>query len=361
MCFWRVCDRQLCACKVSIGQLWVCKVSLRKLRVCKVRVRQLCTFKVSVRQLIICEVSVWYLCMYVTSVRDNCVFVRSLWDNCVFVKHRHCDLVSQNTPYIMWFCLMLGVGLGLGLKRSLFAHITIFFNQHLQGETKTQGKKMDMCAGAELRWHLLYLKSAKGARVFINFTFQWKCHKFEWYSDSPPILWFSRALRKSARCGISLISSSPHFNRKTRCMTPGPGLTYGGEISWDKRAVGWAALENYNSTCFSCCQLPLYWTFVCIWTSTNIILSLCIRLNVLDARHVKTRRPCRPLFANLSKLVLFSAVFALISGASRCFRLLWFFAYLRSVFVPVFLRRGANITICAGLLNTVANFHQSQV
>ena len=47
--------------------------------------------------------------------------------------------------------LGVGLGLGLGLKRSLFAHITIFFNQHLQGETKTQGKKMDMYAGAEWR------------------------------------------------------------------------------------------------------------------------------------------------------------------------------------------------------------------
>ena len=53
-----------------------------------------------------------------------------------------------------------------------------------------------------------------------------------------------------------------------------------------------------------------------------LILSLRRRLNVLDARHVKTRRPCRPLFANLSKLVLFSAVFALISGVSRWFSLL---------------------------------------
>ena len=49
---------------------------------------------------------------------------------------------------------MLGVGLGLGLKTNLFAHVTIFSTlafHHLRGETKTEGKKMDMSGGAEWR------------------------------------------------------------------------------------------------------------------------------------------------------------------------------------------------------------------
>ena len=43
---------------------------------------------------------------------------------------------------------------GLGLKTNLFAHVTIFGTlafQHLRGETKTQGKKINMSAGAGWR------------------------------------------------------------------------------------------------------------------------------------------------------------------------------------------------------------------
>ena len=50
-----------------------------------------------------------------------------------------------------------------------------------------------------------------------------------------------------------LVHIKPHFNRKRLSMTWGSSSWHmGGEISWDKRALGRAAHMNYNSTRFRC-------------------------------------------------------------------------------------------------------------